>query len=329
MEEQMNKQTYYWSPIKHWEVVQNQILLGDKKYPNIVCAWFPEFYFLAQKGVTINQLLERFSFGNEEEVNEIFEAMIHDRVLVENILNPREVFSTQEKIFPNPYSEQIRFSKVELDHFMSEQLNRTHPACGNTKIRLETDNELPAMIRNRRSYRQFDMKTPVPFSEFAKLFSTLKQIKEDKIRYHYASAGGAYPIDVFVYVKPKRVEGVKAGFYYYSPSENSLMLVNNIDRVIKSDHEVLNQKLFSQSAFSIFLVYNACASMPKYGSDGYFFACIESGIITATLNMVAETLNLGQCSVGYMKFEDVHDFLKLDKHQVFLHVIEVGLKNNE
>ena len=74
------------------------------------------------------------------------------------------------------------------------------------------------------------------------------------------------------------------------------MIVNNIDQVIKSDHELINQDLFTQSAFSVYLVYNANASIPKYGSDGYLFACIESGIITATLNMVAETLNLGVCS---------------------------------
>ena len=85
---------------------------------------------------------------------------------------------------------------------------------------------------------------------------------------------------------------MKAGFYYYNPSKNSLVIVNNIDQVIKS-YQLINQDLFTQSAFSVYLVYNANASIPKYGSDGYLFACIESGIITATLNMVAETLNLG------------------------------------
>ncbi|KLA02375.1 hypothetical protein B4158_6364 [Bacillus cereus] len=45
--------------------------------------------------------------------------------------------------------------------------------------------------------------------------------------------------------------------------------------------------------------------------------------------MVAETLNLGVCSVGHMKFEDIQQFLCLDSHQVFLHGLEVGLKINE
>ncbi|WP_459500481.1 SagB/ThcOx family dehydrogenase [Bacillus sp. C1] len=325
----MSEKIYYWSPIKHWEKLHNEVLIGETRYRGVMIEWFPDFYFLAQKGVTISQLLERFSLGNEEEAKEIVERMIKNRVLVSNILHPREVFSTQEKIFPNPYSDQIRFSKDDLDKYINEQLNRTHAAARPTGIQLETNNELPTMISQRRSCRQFDMKNPVNFSEFSQLFSTLKQSKEEKIYYNYASAGGVYPIDIFVYIKPKRVEGMKAGFYYYSPSENRLLIVNNIDQVIKSDHEVMNQELFTQSAFSIYLVYNANASIPKYGSDGYLFACIESGIITATLNMVAETLNLGCCSVGYMKFDDIHRFLSLDNHQVFLHGLEVGLKISE
>ncbi|MEN1938908.1 SagB/ThcOx family dehydrogenase [Paenibacillus sp. 102] len=325
----MSEQIYYWSPIKHWEKLHNEILIGETRFTGVLYDWFPEFYFLTQKGVTISELVERFSLGNEEETQKIVELMIKNRVLVSNILNPREVFSTQEKIFPNPYNEQIRFSKEDLDKYITEQLNRTHPAVRSTGIKLETKNGLPTMIRERRSCRKFDMEKSVYFSKFSDLLSALKQIKEDKIYYHYASAGGLYPIDIFVYVKPKRVEGMKAGFYYYSPSENSLLVVNNIDQVIKSDHEIINQELYNQSAFSIYLVYNANASIPKYGSDGYLFACIESGIITATLNMVAETLNLGVCSVGHMKFDDIHRFLSLDNHQVFLHGLEVGLKISE
>ncbi|PEE40233.1 dehydrogenase [Bacillus pseudomycoides] len=329
MEGNMSEQIYYWSPIKHWEKLHNEVLIGETKFPGVLSDWFPELYFLTQKGVTISELVERFSLGNKEETQKIVELMIKNRVLVSNILHPREVFSTQEKIFPNPYSNQIHFSKEELDKYISEQLNRTHPAARSTGIQLKKTNELPAIIKERRSCRQFDMNKPISFSEFSKFISTLKQVKEEKIYYHYASAGGLYPIDIFVYIKPKRIEGMKAGFYYYSPSENSLLIVNNIDQVIKSDHELINQELFNQSAFSVYLVYNANASIPKYGSDGYLFACIESGIITATLNMVAETLNLGVCSVGHMKFEEIQHFLSLDNHQVFLHGLEVGLKINE
>ncbi|TKI75326.1 dehydrogenase, partial [Bacillus wiedmannii] len=131
----------------------------------------------------------RFSLGNIEETQKTIELMIKNRVLVSNILHPREIFSTQEKIFPNPYSNQIRFSKEELDTYMREQFNRTHVAARSTEIQLETTNELPTIIKERRSCRQFDMKKHIKFLEFSHFVSTLKQVREEKIYYHYASAG--------------------------------------------------------------------------------------------------------------------------------------------
>ncbi len=71
---------------------------------------------------------------------------------------------------------------------------------------------------------------------------------------------------------------MKAGFYYYNPSKNSLVIVNNIDQVIKSDHELINQDLFTQSAFSVYLVYNANASSPKYGSVDIYLLVLSQAL---------------------------------------------------
>ena len=118
MEGYMSEQIYYWSPIKHWEKLHNgKILIGETRFTGVLSEWFPEFYFFTQKGVKISELVEHFSLGNVEETQKTVELMIKNRVLVSNILHPREVFSTQEKIFPNPYSNQIRFSKEDLDRY--------------------------------------------------------------------------------------------------------------------------------------------------------------------------------------------------------------------
>lgn len=163
MEGYMSEQIYYWSPIKHWEKLHNEVLIGEMRFTGILSECFPEFYFMAQKGVKISELVERFSLGNIEETQKTIELMIKNRVLVSNILHPREVFSTQEKIFTNPYSDQIRFSKEELDKYMNEQLNRMHVAARSTEIQLETTDEVPTIIKERRSCRQFDMEKHISF----------------------------------------------------------------------------------------------------------------------------------------------------------------------
>ena len=49
---------------------------------------------------------------------------------------------------------------------MSEQLNRTHVAARSTEIQLETTNELPTIIKERRSCRQFDTEKHISFRNF-------------------------------------------------------------------------------------------------------------------------------------------------------------------
>ena len=163
------------------------------RFTGILSEWFPDFYFMAQKGVKISELVERFSLGNVEETQK-HRAHDKNRVLVSNILHPREVFSSQEKIFSNPYSNQIRFSKEKLDKYMSEQLNRTHVAARSTEIQLETTNELPTIIKERRSCRQFDMEKHISFSEFSRFLSTLKQVREEKYTIITQVQAGSIPL---------------------------------------------------------------------------------------------------------------------------------------
>lgn len=49
MEGNMSEQIYYWSPIKHWEKLHNEVLIGETRYTGVMSEWFPEFYFLAQR----------------------------------------------------------------------------------------------------------------------------------------------------------------------------------------------------------------------------------------------------------------------------------------
>ena len=77
---------------------------------------------------------------------------------------------------------------------MSEQLNRTHVAARSTEIQLETTNELPTIIKERRSCRQFDMEKHISFSEFSRFLSTLKQVREEKYTIITQVQAGSIPL---------------------------------------------------------------------------------------------------------------------------------------
>ncbi|HHU52055.1 MAG TPA: AMP-binding protein [Firmicutes bacterium] len=174
----------------------------------------------------------------------------------------------------------------------------------------------------------FNQKDKISFPTFSRLLSVFRQIREEnKIRYYYACAGGLYPIDIFVYVKENRVEGLEEGLYYYNPRENALYLVNN-DVITDQAHYFTNKAIYNSSAFSLFFIYNAEVTMPKYGADGYFYACIDTGIMVSTLTHVAEALNIGLCSIGDMMFDQIREKFNLAEEQVWIHTVEGGIKPN-
>ncbi|RCX16521.1 SagB-type dehydrogenase family enzyme [Anaerobacterium chartisolvens] len=320
---------YYWSPAVRWEKTNMEVRIEMFSYKDFFIDMFPQFYFLTQKGISLSDIMAEFSEFDAKKLFLFLQDLIKKRILVSSILSPAEVFYLQNHLFKNEYSEKIKYNAEELNKFKKKHLNRAYEVYTGPKIELNKD-EVLQLISRRRTCRVFDTQNKLPYSIFSKMLSLLRQEKtEGSIRYNYASAGGLYPIDIYVYVKEARVENVNKGLYYYSPSENSLTLIDDTCEVSKDTHYFTNQSIFGNSAFSLFLVYNAEVTMPKYGGMAYLFAAIDSGIIVGTLTLVAEQNNVGLCSIGDLNFKKIEEYFKLNENQVLLHTLEIGLKSLE
>ncbi|NJD03239.1 MAG: AMP-binding protein, partial [Ruminiclostridium sp.] len=325
----IDEREYYWSPVMHWEKANDKILIRNCTCPRIALDIFPRFYFLTQKGILIKTLIDEFLAVDQEELKAFIKELIRNRVLVDSILTPQEIFSTQNTLFKNLYNDEIIYVAEESYKYKIKQLNRTHEYYEYGKITLDNNVEYPSYIARRRTYRTFNEALEISFKKFSQLLSIFKQKRIDKeIRYYYASAGGLYPIDVFVYVKKDRIENIKQGLYYYNPIDNSLGLVN--DKIAISDkiYYFTNKSIFNASAFTIFLIYNAEANMPKYSSGGYFYACLDAGIMVSTVTQIAELLDIGLCSMGDIDFNRIKRYFKLNENQVLIHTIDGGLKTD-
>lgn len=65
---------------------------------------------------------------------------------------------------------------------------------------------LPDSISKRRSYRNFEENKLISFDDFSTLLSVLKQnFKNGNYTYFYASSGGLYPLDIYIYMSRKIV----------------------------------------------------------------------------------------------------------------------------
>lgn len=318
---------YYWSPIIQWKSKDNKIFVGSGIYSDILAGDFLEFYFAAQKGITVEQIKDKFVHFAPDRLDCFIRDMIEKKILVNSILTPEELFSSQTNLYQHDYGDTLLYSAEAYEEFKKKQLSRTLTYPSKDKYLLENTNDYPLSILNRRTCRTFNIKKSIPLNQFSKLLSVYRQrVVGGQKKYYYASAGGLYPIDVFVYVKKNRVEGISQGLYYYNPIENSLESVNDKDKITADAHYFTNKNIFNSSAFSIFYVYNVAVTMPRYAGNGYFFSFIDTGIMVSTMSQEAELLNMGVCSIGDMNYEKVRSYFGLSANQVFIHTVEVGLK---
>jgi amino acid adenylation domain-containing protein len=327
--EVQEEEIYYWSPVVHWKVSGAGVWIGTRSYPGMARELFPKLYFLTQEGISLTQLYKEFPGKELEGLRNFIRELVRERVLVNSILSPDEIFQSQTKFLKHVYDAEILVNAEAYERFKKKQLGRTYPVYQQEKIILVNNENIPAFIRERRTYRQFDEGQLISFQLFSHLFSIFKQtISENNgtIYYYYASAGGLYPVDLFVYVKKARVENLEQGLYYYSPKDHSLSPVNSNAKITEPAHHPGNREIFRSSAFTIFMIYNAEVSMPRYGGAGYYMAGIDAGIMVGTMTQVSEMLGFGVCSIGAMNFQAIRRYFHLDKHQVFLHAMEVGLK---
>ena len=177
----------------------------------------------------------------------------------------------------------------------------------------------------RRSHRRFVL-APVPLADLAGLLGRLQEAEmSGEPKYLYASAGGLYPVQTYLYVKPGRVEGLEAGTWYYHPVEHSLVSLAPGALVEREAYDpYVGRPVFDEAAFSLFLVARAGAVAPLYGELGLHYATLEAGLMSQLLEAAAPDAGLGLCQIGGVDFARVRPRLALEDDHVLLHSLVGG-----
>jgi amino acid adenylation domain-containing protein len=185
----------------------------------------------------------------------------------------------------------------------------------------EFDEALTQAYLQRQSYRRF-LDKPIPLKQFSQFLSCLLQMKLEGsplLKYRYASAGGLYPVQTYLYIKPNRVEGLEAGFYYYHSADHRLVFLSAAPEIKGSIYFEKNQPIFERSAFSLFLIGQLNAIAPMYGELSKDFCLLEAGYISQLLMDTAPEYEIGLCPIGALEFEELRDGLQLESNQILLH----------
>lgn len=155
----------------------------------------------------------------------------------------------------------------------------------------------------RQSVRHFSAR-PVQLGVLASLLGALRSgsgaegVDGLGQRYRYPSAGSAYCVQAWLYVKPASVVGLAGGFYYYHPDRHDLECIAATDLQTAGLHVEANREIFTGSAFSVFLVSALDAMEPLYGDRARDFCLLEAGYMGQLLMQQAASLGLGICAIG-------------------------------
>lgn len=133
------------------------------------------------------------------------------------------------------------------------------------------------------------------------------------------SAGALYPLEW--YVAARRVEGLSAGIYHYSPTAHALEGIGDG----APDEWLLDAEAFHEAPAMIALTALMPRVSVKYGERGYRFALLEAGHATQNLLLTAAARKLAAAPVGGFYDDRVHATLGVDGvEEIALYVVPIG-----
>src|SRR6202035_643904 len=116
-----------------------------------------------------------------------------------------------------------------------------------------TDGPWLAAFRDRRSHRTF-LSESISFADFGRGLGALAE-EEGAGRPRFAASDPS--LEIFVGVKPGRVEGVVGGLYRYDPAWHRLVLVEAGLEIGPLAHASVNRVIAESAAFNVLLVGSA------------------------------------------------------------------------
>ncbi len=138
------------------------------------------------------------------------------------------------------------------------------------------------------------------------------------------SAGGLYPLEVFLVSGDKAVQGLDAGVYQYVPGSNSLRLVQARDARALLSSAALGQVCVARAPATIVIGAVMAKSAAKYGFRSAQYVYVEAGCADQNLYLQAESLGLHIATVGAFKEDQVSAVLKLPSEVTPLLLVSVG-----
>ncbi|KVN88985.1 non-ribosomal peptide synthetase [Burkholderia ubonensis] len=182
-----------------------------------------------------------------------------------------------------------------------------------------------AQLQTRRSHRRF-VADPIDLAALARTLEVLVAASGEGPlpRRRYGSAGGLYPIRVYLHAAGGRIAGLPGGLYYHDPIAHQLVPVDARDTLPAHMHAANNRSFAAESAFALFLVAHLPAIRPLYGQIARDLCLLEAGYIAQLLMDRCAGSTIGLCPLGLVDAGPLQEALGSPEDDEVLHCLVGG-----
>lgn len=140
------------------------------------------------------------------------------------------------------------------------------------------------------------------------------------------SAGARHPLECFVHIH--RVQGIKAGLYYYHPIKHCLIQLDIGEAIHEAIFEAcMRQDMIANSAVNFIFSAVPYRCSWRYGQRGYRYLYLDAGHVGQNLSLAAEAVGCGACMIGAYRDEAMNEVLHMDGVEEFvIYIMTVGKK---
>jgi SagB-type dehydrogenase family enzyme len=176
---------------------------------------------------------------------------------------------------------------------------------------------LHELLRARRSVPYFGRR-PMPIATLGSLLSLALGTRELLSAYSrrdipsrmFPSAGGLQPIDAYVFVN--RVEELPSGVYFYNPVRHELVEHELGDFRTRLVEAAIHTDWLLYAPVVVALVGNLRRVGWKYGSRGYRYMNVDTGVVAMNLYLAGQALGLHGNAVAAFDDDAFNALLRLD-----------------
>jgi SagB-type dehydrogenase family enzyme len=179
-------------------------------------------------------------------------------------------------------------------------------------------------IARRRSIRNYTDE-PLSLEDISQLVWAAQGITEPESGKRAApSAGGTYPLEVYVVVGTNGVTGLTDGVYRYDPSKHRLENILRGDVRSSLADAALGQSWVKEAPVDIVIAAVYERTTGRYGDRGIRYVHMEAGHAGQNLYLQAVARGLGMVVIGAFDDGGVQQLLQLPADQKPLYIIPIG-----